>query len=560
MDKSMRVPLNQREYAWETRHVEDLLRDLDDAQGSDESDYFLGMIVLTLGDDGTSLIADGQQRLATTSILLAAIRDLLIQRGEQKKAAKIDDRFLQTSGYRDDDAEPKLRLNVIDDEFFRKRILSLPGSPDRSFPATSPSHRLIEGASAFAARYVERIGATGSREKQNEALINWVEFIQDRARVVLVTASDEYGAYRMFETLNDRGVEAAQSDLVKNFLFGKSANRMAEVQQRWAAMVGTLDLVPDDEIVVTYLHHYYIVNYGFIRRNLLFQKIKDRVHGKSAAIEFADGLAAFASDYIALLLPQHEKWNAYGTDTSKHIEALLLLRAEQIRPLLFAVARHFTIPEAQKAFRLFVSWSVRILVGGGSRAGRIDREYGERAAKIGAGSITTADDLAKDMGQIIPSDAEFKANFAVATIGRADLARYVLRSLELQNLGTPGPEKIPNEDAGVVNLEHILPANPGKDWPVDLDAAPTLYRRIGNMALLPLSENRAIGNGSYSEKAAKLRNSTFTLTAKAGTAARWDASAIAERQQELAEIAVKTWPISVSSPKPSSSRRKKKAS
>ena len=158
------------------------------------------------------------------------------------------------------------------------------------------------------------------------------------------------------------------------------------------------------------------------------------------------------------------------------------------------------------------------------------------------------------------SPASFaKANFAVATIGRADLARYVLRALELQNQGTPGPEKIPNDDAGVVNLEHILPANPGEGWPVDPEAAPTLYRRIGNMALLRLAENRAIGNGPYAEKAKALKGSTFTLTAKAGTATKWDAEAIAERQKELAKIAVKTWPINVSSPKPSSRRKKKPA-
>lgn len=72
----LRVPLNQREYSWEETHVNDLFQDLAGAIDRGKT-YFLGTMVLTGGADFVPEVTDGQQRLATTTILLAAIRDWL---------------------------------------------------------------------------------------------------------------------------------------------------------------------------------------------------------------------------------------------------------------------------------------------------------------------------------------------------------------------------------------------------------------------------------------------------------------------------------------------------
>src|SRR5437016_4297460 len=82
-------------------------------------------------------------------------------------------------------------------------------------------------------------------------------------------------------------------------------------------------------------------------------------------------------------------------------------------PLLFAVARHFKPAEADKAFRLFVSWSVRFLIFGG-RGGMLDSQYSLRAKEVGTGEITTAEQLKKKMDQYVPIDREFEEAFAVA--------------------------------------------------------------------------------------------------------------------------------------------------
>src|SRR5271157_3238260 len=72
----LRVPLNQREYAWEDEHVQELFSDFSGAIDNDQPTYFLGTIVLTSGGDEPE-VSDGQQRLATSMILLTAIRDYL---------------------------------------------------------------------------------------------------------------------------------------------------------------------------------------------------------------------------------------------------------------------------------------------------------------------------------------------------------------------------------------------------------------------------------------------------------------------------------------------------
>ena len=71
-DKRLGVPKYQRSYAWEKQNVEELLRDLSDAIRVKAGEYFLGSIVIQ-GADANLEIVDGQQRLATTSIILGRV-------------------------------------------------------------------------------------------------------------------------------------------------------------------------------------------------------------------------------------------------------------------------------------------------------------------------------------------------------------------------------------------------------------------------------------------------------------------------------------------------------
>src|SRR6266567_4555829 len=105
------VPLNQREYAWLKEHVLALFHDLSKAINNNKPEYFLGTLVLTRGKNGVPKVTDGQQRLATVTILLAAIRDYFSERGDTMIVTSIENDFLKTIVRDTKSYQPKLTLN-----------------------------------------------------------------------------------------------------------------------------------------------------------------------------------------------------------------------------------------------------------------------------------------------------------------------------------------------------------------------------------------------------------------------------------------------------------------
>jgi uncharacterized protein with ParB-like and HNH nuclease domain len=125
-DNMLAVPMYQRSYAWEEVHVRDLYQDVTTALADDEKDYFVGSIVVTKDAKAGFEVVDGQQRLATTTILLAAMRDWLFHKGDKGRALQIEQKYLVERDFRTQEATPRLRLNEVDSDFFYRRILSSP--------------------------------------------------------------------------------------------------------------------------------------------------------------------------------------------------------------------------------------------------------------------------------------------------------------------------------------------------------------------------------------------------------------------------------------------------
>jgi uncharacterized protein with ParB-like and HNH nuclease domain len=87
------VPTNQRSYMWEEENVTDYWNDILAAMDSND-DYFIGTIVLSQTDSHILEVVDGQQRLATTTIILATIRDYFLEHDSEKRADSIEGRYL----------------------------------------------------------------------------------------------------------------------------------------------------------------------------------------------------------------------------------------------------------------------------------------------------------------------------------------------------------------------------------------------------------------------------------------------------------------------------------
>src|SRR5712672_3216277 len=113
------VPPNQRDYAWTEKEVKALFRDFAKSISDGERSYFLGTIVTIPRSNGVLEVVDGQQRLATTAILLSSMENYL--RTREKLLAESVDEFLTGIDRINRARIPRLRLNLDDNDFFRRR-------------------------------------------------------------------------------------------------------------------------------------------------------------------------------------------------------------------------------------------------------------------------------------------------------------------------------------------------------------------------------------------------------------------------------------------------------
>lgn len=537
---TLSVPPNQREYSWTDKEVTTLLQDLAGAIYEREADYFLGTIVVVSKGSGALEIVDGQQRLATTTILLAAIRDFL-RPTEAEIASNFDRLYLTAASSNMRESEPRMRLNLTDNHFFE----ALVAGKKRPDPQRASHHRIVE-AYDRCLEQIKKVVAPHDKNKHADLLVEWANFVRDSAQAVLLIISSDGNAYRMFETLNDRGLKTTQADLVKNYLFGHSGDRHQEAQSKWSSIRGALETLDEDRVpTVTFLRHALMLRRGYFRENALHDNVQQEAKAPTQVIRLLESLDALAAEYSALFNPESERWNGYPDSLRGALRALDLLNIAGMRPLMMAVASKFTKREAAAAFAKFVSWKVRYLISGSTlTGGYIEVPLAAAAKKVFDGEITSASALAVDMAPRVPTDAQFERDFAEATVSKAALARYYLRTLERSVKLERDAAFIPNDDREVINLEHVLPLKPMRNWPTFTEEeARADAKRLGNMALLQAKKNSDLRSASFDEKKVVFLGHTYELTSQLAALPSWNHDALVQRQRVLAKLALKAWPL-----------------
>ena len=544
-DKNSFVPKYQRSYAWKEENVTHFLQDIGAAIQNSASEYFLGSVVISEREEGRPEIVDGQQRLATTLIILAAIRDYfyLLGTGEGKdRAQMIFNDYLSKKNLDTLELLPKLNLNDSDHEFFLGRIISNPDSEERKTKPSKKSHERINIAAIKAKKHVTHI--TGITKDPTKELVQWINYLTDKAKVIAVRVPDESNAFTIFETLNDRGLALAVSDLLKNYLFYKSEDRVTEVQYKWIQVISTIEAAEDEQTVINFIRNYWSSKYGLVREKELFDKIKKNVTSKSEAISLTSGLFDTSLLYSAMITCDDNFWSEYSSSAKTSMQTLNFFKMVQIRPLVLSLLENLNPKEVTKSLKALVNISVRFLIVGGLGGGALEQKYCDGAVKINKKEIETADELIEFMKTSTPSDSEFKSAFNNATVSKNYLARYYLRALEMIEQEVAEPEFVPNSSKDVVTLEHILPQNPSQEWGyINTDDAKANYKRLGNLALLKKTLNSEIGNNGFDEKKPFYESSDFKLTSSIAEFEDWGIDEINERQEHLAELALKTWPV-----------------
>lgn len=535
----LQVPMYQRNYAWKKEHVEELLGDLAEAIRLRESEYFIGSIVLTDETSGYLQVTDGQQRLATVSIIIAAIRNYFSENGEEDLAKDLENAYLFNRDLRTREITPRLCLNAHDHNYFESEILNKTTLKKMS-KADSDSHKKLKIAMETITNYIKQLARTHPKDPI-ALLIDWIEYLEKCCKVIWVTVPDDGNAFTIFETLNDRGLDLAISDLLKNFLFHKAGKRLEEAQGYWTTMTGILEATSEDKALVTYLRHYWSSVNGLTRERDLYKKVKKKISSVAAAVDLAKELSISSARYAALSNINHEIWKEYGPTTRGHIETLNLLRMTRMRPLLLAILDVLNLSASKKALKYIVDLAVRNLIVG-TPGGNLESKYSFISVKIREGEIKTAEQLRKACEDIFPSDTQFHDEFAVATSSKSYLARYYLRALEQTANGQSNPEFVPNPNSDDVNLEHVLPIESHRNWSgFTKEQHKTMYPRLGNLALMKSGDNSIAGNAAFSEKKKMIAKSSLALTKSIAQNRAWKESDIINRQNELATLAVKTW-------------------
>lgn len=533
----LEVPRFQRDYSWSREQWQDLWEDIDAAQRHGDWHY-LGFVVLQRRGTGDEfVVVDGQQRLTTLSLFVLAAMAEILKRGGQQASERADALRRSYIGRQDPvtlTTENKLTLNRNNRAFYKRYLAEMGPIPTRGLSA---SERLLKSASEF---FGERFRGSESPA----AIAERVEFVASRFFFTVIYVNDQLNAYRVFETLNARGVKLSAADLLKNYLFAvvdgeeRHANEINDLEERWVEINEQLGR----ESFQDFLRAFWNSRYKKVRAPQLYRAVKDTIRDGGAVFRLLRDLAVAAPQYVALRDPGHEYWRQ-RRDAAEALDELRTLRVRQYLPLLLSGVQELDDATFVRLVRDVVAFSLRYNVIAGRSSGDQETLYNDAALLIRADSAYHSEYLARGL----PSDDEFRASFrqwrASSSSQGRKLARYVLAALERQ---ASGQQVLAG--AAKITLEHVLPQSAAAGWPSEED--PVWDRsvwRLGNLALLEEVQNRSIGNERISSKLEAYGSSSFELTrgiSEYVIEGQWTEQSIDRRQIGLAKLATSVWKLS----------------
>lgn len=544
-DRRLSVPDYQRSYSWGLAQVEEFWADLRSAISHPDPEYFLGTVVFTPDQSHEHIIIDGQQRLATTTMLLVAIRNAFLSKSDDNRASVIELAYVASTGLITAELEPKLRLNPADAEYFADRVIAHPSErvPD---PAHASNHRIKDAFEFLTAKIEQEVEAAG--DNWDEAMFKWVDFLDRNVRVIVVDVPTDADAFLIFETLNDRGLALTIADLLKNALFGLAGADLPEVQANWARAIEALEIPTEEQTFVTFLRHYWSSTVGATRERDLYRSLRSSVRSQQQAVELAKDLAESAELYAAILDPSHDYWTSIGDDVEAAMQTLRRLRLEQYRPLLLSAMQAMPHAQVGRLVIALVNWVVRGIVVGGIGGGTTERYYSEAAIAVRHGNVTTAEEVQALLSRIISSDDVFQSAFEQKREARVWLARYLLLALERTQDSAQNASIVSDHEDSQWTVVPILSATAMQlEWASDdPDAAMQWTKRLGNQALVTKATASEFKNLEWPERFITLSETSITssrlgLGALESTDA-WSQDAIRNRQRTLAEWALVAWP------------------
>ncbi|MEU2395582.1 DUF262 domain-containing protein [Streptomyces sp. NPDC007369] len=551
---------SQRQYAWTKKEVDVYWADIEkfmEARRSGResaSEYFIGPVVTITAESkqGRSLL-DGQQRLTTSTLLIAAIRDVLwgMKSPEGVSSANnIQRDYIARKSGRKEPMEYFLVLSLFDRDFFRDYIQDwneITGSCPQIEEPSRPSHRLILDAyNNFRGKIGARLQSYADDESRldyldslRECLINGLVFVE----IQTPSSSD---ANEVFETINSRGKDLSTVDLVRNFLMEKSRSEFekSRVNDAWRSLLDGFDR---REEIEKFLRHFWVSTHGDVKSHSLYATIRkdlsahfDKRPQDYTVGAFAAELEGAAGRYAELIT---------GSTGDNEFDASLAeikaVGADALYPLLLSASGRYPYADLHDLVEACVSYYVRWTVVGRRESTLLEENIFSVAKEISKG--VPLDFVMQKIIGWIPDDETFGADFLDASIPKQSQARYLLAKMEqyLRRTNDVHEEVVLGD--GKVHVDNIYPQKP--EGELRLEDHEDWVSRLGNLTLLAGKRNQAVANLSYPQKAHLYSNSALLVSTSTGIEGLWDSedwkwqvTGIKTRQAQLAQCALEVWP------------------
>ena len=547
------IPKFQRGYMWKAKHVEAFWEDVDKqrlltkpTKGADP--HFFGPIVtLSSPTDGILWLLDGQQRLATATILFSVIRDVAreISKLTGTQAGGDFAANLQSGFIRDEDGNYSIEMGETDHLYFKDTIQS---DPPLQSKAKQLTHRNIRTTQTTLRDKVKSVIGPVSPQMDSIQAISVLKEIKQTIISDLITAripvNSEQAAFKIFATLNDRGLRLSPPDLLLSYLMEKSnpAERK-DIRSTWTQMIqkmGTHD-------IHDFLRAMWVSRYGDLKKDDLFTALKNHIEkNKISSLDFARDCGDECDEYIQL---------ATADETQLPINALPFVRAltrelgfKPALPLLLSSYLSLQPNDFEKVAKYILVFYTRYSIIGNKDSSGMENLLFKLAREIramtkgqngNAISQQVAAHVKSSLSNETPDDPATEKSAEDVTMDASD-AKYVLT--RVANYKQDQQKQI---ILGETNLEHIYPQSPEpNDWggQSNQEKLEPLTWHIGNLTIFGKKANRKAANAEFQEKQHRYALSKVLMTSEiASNYAQWDESTIKDRARKLAKLIVQVW-------------------
>lgn len=537
--KQFIIPIYQRTYSWQLKQCKQLLKDIIGINADDNRPgHFIGSVVYfeqdihTVSEVPQLLVIDGQQRLTTITLIIAAMVDYLKTNTE----AKIDTNHKKLRNYylvnaeEDGELYHKLILTKRDKETLKAVIGGKPLPPN-----TSP--RIKDNFEFFKAQITEEnIGAIYSGLQKL--------FIVD---VALERGKDN--PQLIFESLNSTGLELSQADLIRNYvLMGQEPKLQKHLYETyWYPMEQTFGnkyaLIFD-----SFMRHYLTVKTGKIpNKDAVYEKYKEYTQGNvihDGIEDMIKDVFSYATYYANMALSIEPVKNL-----QKAFKDLSVLRVDVAYPLLLELYKDYndkllTAEELLEIVRLIESYVFRRVICG-IPTNSLNKTFAGFMKSIKKDkyleSIKAAFLLLSSYRRF-PTDTEMQREMLIKDVYNFRSRNYLLRKLENE-----GRKESVNVEE--YTIEHILPQNPNlsEEWQKELGEDYQVIQEkylhtIGNITLT--GYNSELSDRPFAIKKTMeggFKDSPLRLNRSVADKDQWNEDAIIHRADTLISKTTKIW-------------------